>query len=137
MLLRNLHSVGSALVQTTYVVYGLCSCTTFILLALLLRNLHSVGCACIHTCVWAVLLCNLHIVVLSSVCVHTSLIRFSPPCSSMKDVSRAANVVHILALNILSDVIGWIYFAAWTISFYPQVRDECGCCFSLTYRCHF
>lgn len=24
-------------------------------------------------------------------------------------------------LNIVSEVIGWIYFAAWSISFYPQV----------------
>ena len=24
------------------------------------------------------------------------------------------------ALSILSDIVGWIYFAAWSISFYPQ-----------------
>ena len=25
------------------------------------------------------------------------------------------------ALDILSSVVGWTYFAAWSISFYPQV----------------
>ncbi|KAI6646284.1 Cystinosin-like [Oopsacas minuta] len=31
------------------------------------------------------------------------------------------SVVHIPALEILSMVIGWCYFLAWSISFYPQV----------------
>ena len=30
-------------------------------------------------------------------------------------------VVHSKPLNIIIAVVGWIYFAAWTISFYPQV----------------
>ena len=25
------------------------------------------------------------------------------------------------ALNIVSDVLGWIYFVAWSVSFYPQI----------------
>jgi hypothetical protein len=25
------------------------------------------------------------------------------------------------ALNVLSIVVGWIYFVAWSVSFYPQV----------------
>ena len=29
-----------------------------------------------------------------------------------------------LALTILSQVVGWIYFAAWSISFYPQVWEN-------------
>jgi cystinosin len=44
---------------------------------------------------------------------------------NVQDVSREANVVHILALNIVSDVIGWLYFVAWSISFYPQVFLNC------------
>lgn len=39
-------------------------------------------------------------------------------------IDRAAfivSVVHSKPLNIVIAVIGWIYFAAWTISFYPQV----------------
>lgn len=30
-------------------------------------------------------------------------------------------VVHSYAITILSEVIGWIYFVAWSVSFYPQV----------------
>ncbi|XP_038069200.1 cystinosin-like [Patiria miniata] len=30
-------------------------------------------------------------------------------------------VVHSFSLNVVIIVVGWIYFAAWTISFYPQV----------------
>ena len=31
------------------------------------------------------------------------------------------SVVHFPALEILATIIGWVYFAAWSISFYPQV----------------
>ena len=31
------------------------------------------------------------------------------------------NVVHNLPLSIINAVIGWIYFVAWSVSFYPQV----------------
>ena len=41
---------------------------------------------------------------------------------SLHDVARPANVVHFTALNIVSDVVGWLYFIMWSISFYPQVR---------------
>ena len=27
-------------------------------------------------------------------------------------------------INVLNDVIGWIYFAAWSVSFYPQVYEN-------------
>ena len=40
---------------------------------------------------------------------------------------RPADVVHILALNIVIAVVGWIYFVAWSISFYPQVMHVQGC----------
>ena len=30
-------------------------------------------------------------------------------------------VVHFPALVIINAVIGWIYFVAWSVSFYPQV----------------
>ena len=29
------------------------------------------------------------------------------------------------ALNIVSDVLGWIYFVAWSVSFYPQIYQGC------------
>ncbi|XP_022100200.1 cystinosin-like [Acanthaster planci] len=33
----------------------------------------------------------------------------------------SVQVVHSLPLNVVIIIVGWIYFAAWTISFYPQV----------------
>lgn len=49
-------------------------------------------------------------------------------CSIQSNESRDHNsvsfqirVVHYLPLAIINAVIGWIYFAAWSISFYPQV----------------
>ena len=33
-------------------------------------------------------------------------------------------LVHSSALVIINTVIGWIYFAAWSISFYPQVYEN-------------
>ena len=30
-------------------------------------------------------------------------------------------VIHSNLINIINQVIGWIYFAAWSVSFYPQV----------------
>ena len=34
------------------------------------------------------------------------------------------HVVHSNSLVILNMVIGWIYFVAWSISFYPQVKQK-------------
>jgi hypothetical protein len=28
------------------------------------------------------------------------------------------------ALNVISDVVGWIYFVAWSVSFYPQIYNN-------------
>lgn len=36
-------------------------------------------------------------------------------------VKREISIIHSKALDIFSIVVGWIYFAAWSISFYPQV----------------
>ena len=36
-------------------------------------------------------------------------------------VRREVAFAHNLPLNVVIAVIGWIYFVAWTISFYPQV----------------
>lgn len=30
-------------------------------------------------------------------------------------------VIHSSVISIINQVIGWIYFVAWSISFYPQV----------------
>lgn len=40
----------------------------------------------------------------------------------MEFVKREVVFVHSLPLNVVIDVVGWIYFLAWSISFYPQVR---------------
>ncbi len=31
---------------------------------------------------------------------------------------------HFQALNILSDIVGWVYFVAWSVSFYPQIYEN-------------
>ncbi|XP_060544469.1 LOW QUALITY PROTEIN: cystinosin-like [Pantherophis guttatus] len=33
-------------------------------------------------------------------------------------------VIHSKAINIVDQVIGWIYFLAWSVSFYPQVYEN-------------
>ena len=40
---------------------------------------------------------------------------------SLDKVKSEASIVHWLPLNIIIAIVGWIYFAAWSISFYPQV----------------
>jgi hypothetical protein len=37
------------------------------------------------------------------------------------------------SLEVLSSVIGWIYFAAWSVSFYPQVLT----CYFFVLTCYF
>lgn len=39
----------------------------------------------------------------------------------MKLVKREVSFAHSLPLNIVIIVVGWIYFVAWTVSFYPQI----------------
>ncbi|OWA51055.1 Cystinosin [Hypsibius exemplaris] len=41
--------------------------------------------------------------------------------NSSQHVILTIAVVHSIALATFSDVVGWIYFVAWSISFYPQV----------------
>lgn len=31
------------------------------------------------------------------------------------------DIIHSKVINVLISIIGWIYFFAWSISFYPQV----------------
>ncbi len=41
----------------------------------------------------------------------------------MNLVKREVSFARSLPLNIVIIVVGWIYFAAWTVSFYPQVQN--------------
>ena len=43
---------------------------------------------------------------------------------SAKNVIVDIQVVHSKTLTIVNAVIGWIYFAAWSVSFYPQVSNK-------------
>ncbi|KAL3868803.1 hypothetical protein ACJMK2_041562 [Sinanodonta woodiana] len=43
---------------------------------------------------------------------------------NLEDTFLLVTIVQNSALVIISSVIGWIYFAAWTISFYPQVYEN-------------
>ncbi|XP_055345306.1 cystinosin-like isoform X2 [Paramacrobiotus metropolitanus] len=45
----------------------------------------------------------------------------SEKVANSKRVSLVVQFVHSIALATFSDVVGWIYFVAWSISFYPQV----------------
>lgn len=54
---------------------------------------------------------------------HTVLVTKAVP-QNMSDVSKAfvrIVVPHSEVVDYISDVVGWIYFVAWSISFYPQV----------------
>jgi cystinosin len=35
-------------------------------------------------------------------------------------ILTGAKGLHLHSLDVLSVVVGWLYFAAWSISFYPQ-----------------
>ena len=41
--------------------------------------------------------------------------------SREEDVFVTISVVRSLALVVVNAVIGWAYFVAWSVSFYPQV----------------
>jgi len=43
---------------------------------------------------------------------------------STQDAFVLVTVSNYEALNILSDVVGWIYFIAWSVSFYPQIYEN-------------
>ena len=78
-------------------------------------------------------------------CHFLSLFQFSFSTSSLPNpslsillrlnkVKREISIIHYKALDIFSIVVGWIYFAAWSISFYPQVRcpywNLCACAYA-------
>lgn len=39
----------------------------------------------------------------------------------MDTVFLRITVMHSHAINVISYIMGWIYFAAWSVSFYPQI----------------
>ena len=41
--------------------------------------------------------------------------------ASASDVYVRVNVLETFGLDTFSVVVGWMYFAAWTVSFYPQI----------------
>lgn len=54
---------------------------------------------------------------------HTVLLVDATP-GNMTDVSQAfvrVSVNHNDDLDYFSDVVGWVYFTAWSVSFYPQI----------------
>ncbi|XP_063848896.1 cystinosin homolog [Scylla paramamosain] len=57
---------------------------------------------------------------------HTTLVvNATPP--NMTDVSSAflrVFVSHSKELDYFSDVVGWVYFVAWSVSFYPQTYSN-------------
>ena len=61
-----------------------------------------------------------HTGVIIPMCVMSGVLFF---CREyLKLVQREVAFVHSLPLNVIVEIVGWIYFLAWSISFYPQVR---------------
>lgn len=57
---------------------------------------------------------------------HSVIVTKALP-GNMTDVSKAfmrVSVSHSDALDYASDVVGWIYFVAWSVSFYPQTYSN-------------
>ena len=54
----------------------------------------------------------------------------------MNLVKREVSFAHSLPLNIVIIVVGWIYFAAWTVSFYPQVPKTGHSCIHIHVHVH-
>jgi hypothetical protein len=54
---------------------------------------------------------------------QVALISFSLVCvlASVVQAYLRITVSKSQTLNVLSSVVGWIYFVAWSVSFYPQV----------------
>ncbi|XP_041474918.1 cystinosin-like isoform X2 [Lytechinus variegatus] len=52
---------------------------------------------------------------------HISMNTTSSEIGDLSGLYVEVNVVHSSALSIIIIVVGWIYFVAWSVSFYPQV----------------
>ena len=44
--------------------------------------------------------------------------------SSLREAFVRITVSNSEFLNVLSDVVGWAYFVAWSVSFYPQIYEN-------------
>ncbi len=40
------------------------------------------------------------------------------------DAFVRVSVVHSRALDVVADIVGWLYFVAWSVSFYPQIYEN-------------
>lgn len=48
----------------------------------------------------------------------------STPIKNLNNVQPPVAIVHSLPLNIIIIIVGWIYFVAWSVSFYPQIIEN-------------
>ncbi|XP_066301700.1 cystinosin-like [Branchiostoma lanceolatum] len=48
----------------------------------------------------------------------------SSELTGLDSVFTKVSVVHSIPLHIVNAVIGWIYFVAWSVSFYPQIFEN-------------
>uniref|UniRef100_A0A8C4R3Q7 Cystinosin, lysosomal cystine transporter n=1 Tax=Eptatretus burgeri TaxID=7764 RepID=A0A8C4R3Q7_EPTBU len=55
---------------------------------------------------------------------HIHLVSNSQELISVSDVVIRFHVIHSNALYYVNQAIGWIYFIAWSISFYPQLIEN-------------
>lgn len=54
----------------------------------------------------------------------TVLVNITPPIAKTEDAFVRVGVFNIKWLKTASDVVGWLYFIFWSVSFYPQVYDN-------------
>ncbi|XP_071041219.1 cystinosin isoform X2 [Parasteatoda tepidariorum] len=56
---------------------------------------------------------------------HTTVIaKVTPPILIVKDAYIRVGVYKYDAWNVISSIIGWLYFIAWSVSFYPQIIEN-------------
>ncbi|XP_078656144.1 cystinosin-like isoform X1 [Branchiostoma floridae x Branchiostoma belcheri] len=48
----------------------------------------------------------------------------SSELTGLDSVFTKVSVVHSIPLHVVNAVIGWIYFVAWSVSFYPQIFEN-------------
>lgn len=58
---------------------------------------------------------------------HTEVISKAVPSQALNvsNIFLRVTVANSLPLITLSSVVGWLYFSAWSISFYPQIISNC------------
>ena len=63
----------------------------------------------------------------NGICLACYLLQVAVILITLYSVSKAfirVTVFHYEAIDLFADVVGWIYFVAWSVSFYPQIYEN-------------